>query len=405
VIGVRARTTGEPTEPTDLVRVEIGRRLRAGMPEIEEAIFHELRAAVPDTIGDDPEYEAGLFGAVSDTVDHCVAVIERGGDGALPLPAQAIDQARRAARLGIGAETVVHRVALGERMVYAFATREADDLPARDLNLVFESLGPAIDHLVTRLTEAHRQERERLESGQEGRRVELIKRLLAGARPDQFDEATLRYSLAGWHVSLIGTGAGGEDALRSLAETLGCSLLLFHRGPLTASGWLGGGRERIDFADVRRQPAVHPNGDGSFVVGEPGEGLDGWRRTHEQAEAALLAGRARPQGLTRAAEVLPEAILSKDTAAARLLVSTYLSALDGLRGKGEGARSTLRAFLSHGRSISATAAALDVARGTVENRLGEIERATGVPLSHEQMTRLELALRVEGELAHPADAV
>jgi hypothetical protein len=309
-----------------------------------------------------------------------------------------VDQARRAARLGVGVETVIHRVALGERMVHAFATREAGDLPARELNLVFDSLGPAIDRLMRALTEAHQQERERLESGPEGRRLHLIERLLAGGQPDRNAEATLNYPLRGWHLSLIGTGAGGEDALRNLAEDLGCSLLLFHPGAVSASGWLGGGQRRINFTDLRCQPALHPDGDCSFVVGEPGEGLDGWRRTHEQAKVALLTQRSRSSGLTRAADVLPEAILSQDRTVARLLVSTYLSALSDLRENGGVARKTLRAYLGHGRSISATAAALDVARGTVENRLQEIERATGTPLSHEQMTRLELALRVEDEL-------
>jgi len=385
--------------PTELVRLEIGRRLRAGMPEIDEAIFRELRASVPDAVGDDPEYESGLFGAVRDAVDHCIAVIEGGGEGALPLPVATIDQARRAARLGVGVETVVHRVALGERMVHAFATREADDLPARELNLVFDSLGPAIDRLVHGLTEAHQQERERLESGPDGRRLDVIERLLAGEQPGQMDEACLHYSLCGWHVSLIGTGTGVEDSLRHLAETLGCSLLLFNCSPVMASGWLGGGQRRVDFADIRRQPAIHRRVDGAFVVGEPGEGLDGWRRTYGQAKLALLSGRLRSARLTRAADVLPEAMLSKDRARARLLVSTYLSVLDNQRKNGELARETLRAYFANDRNASATACALGVARGTVENRMREVEKAIGKPLYHEHLTRLELALRLEDELA------
>lgn len=48
--------------------------------------------------------------------------------------------------------------------------------------------------------------------------------------------------------------------------------------------------------------------------------------------------------------------------------------------------------------MSAAATALRVARGTVEHRLREVESVTGRSLSHEHMTRLEIALRVEEEL-------
>jgi hypothetical protein len=394
--------TGEAAMPTELVRLTIGTRLRAGMPEIDEAIFRELRASVPDAVGNDPEYESGLFGAVREAVAHCIGVIEGGTEDPLPLPPATVDQARRAARHGVGIETVVHRVALGERMVQAFASREADDLPARELSLIFSSLGPAVDRLVHGLTEAHQQERERLESGLDGHRLELIDRLLAGEAPGPTDDAALRYSLCGWHIHLIGTGPGVEDVLRHLAETLGCSMLFHHRGAATASAWLGGGSRRLDFADVRRQPAIRESGDVTFVVGDPGEGLEGWRRTHEQARLALLPGRSRGRKLTLAADVLPEAMLSTDRARAKLLVSTYLSALDGLRRNGEPARETLRAYFANDRNVSATACSLGVARGTVENRVREVEKAIGKPLYHEHLTRLELGLRLEDELAASA---
>jgi sugar diacid utilization regulator len=65
------------------------------------------------------------------------------------------------------------------------------------------------------------------------------------------------------------------------------------------------------------------------------------------------------------------------------------------------ARDMLRAFFARDRNVSATASALEIARGTVEHRLKEVEEAIGKPLGHEHMTRLELALRLEGELAGP----
>jgi hypothetical protein len=394
VIG-RFAMSAEPARET------IARRLRTNEVGIDEAIFREVRASVPDAVVDDPEYESELYGAVVGAIRHCLNVIEVGGEAFVPLPAATIEQARRAARRGVGIEKIVHRVALGERMVRAFAMREAEDLPARDLSLVLGPLDAALDLLVEAVTKAYEEERARLSHGPDGHRLELIERLLAGERPGPTDEAVLGYRLWGWHLGVSGTGGTGtEEALRQIADSEDCSLLIFRRDESVASGWLGGGQRRIDFDDLRRQPAINRCADAAFVVGEPGEGLEGWRRTHEQARLAQSPGIDAHRRLARAADVLPEAILSRDRMAARLLVATYLEPLEGLRGSGGPARETLRAHFANGRSVSAAATALQVARGTVEHRLREVESATGRSLSHEHMTRLEIALRVEEELRH-----
>ena len=41
----------------------------------------------------------------------------------------------------------------------------------------------------------------------------------------------------------------------------------------------------------------------SSAIGEPGKGLDGWRLTHRQAQAAMRIALRRPQRLTRYADV------------------------------------------------------------------------------------------------------
>lgn len=382
---------------TERARQTVAERLRAREPEIGDVIFREIRASVPDPVGEDPEYETGLYGAIAEAVGHCLTVIEAGGEGTIPFPPATFEQARRAARHGIGIETLVHRVLLGERMVKGFATTEAGDLPARTLDTILSSVGPMIDRLVLALTEEHRRTRERLEDGPDARRDELIERLLGGDPLTSADEVNLGYPFDGWHLGMVATGPRVGLSLRHLAETLGCSLLLFHSEAEYVSCWLGGDG-RLDFAQVQRQPAINRNADALFAVGEPGEGFDGWRRTHEQARLALLPGQMCSGRLTRAAEVLPEVILAKDRPSARLLVATYLSPLDNLRRGGAPARETLRAFFSHDRNVSATAGVLGIARGTVEHRLREVEGAIGEPLHHERLTRIELALKLTGVL-------
>ena len=77
------------------------------------------------------------------------------------------------------------------------------------------------------------------------------------------------------------------------------------------------------------------------------------------------------------------------------LVVTYISALDSLRRNREADRETLRAHFAHGRNVSATAVALGLARGTVENHLRQVERVIGRPLSPRalQHARLQTNIR------------
>ena len=65
--------------------------------------------------------------------------------------------------------------------------------------------------------------------------------------------------------------------------------------------WLGGKR-RLEVFDLERLiPAEQVKGL-ALAIGEPGEGLDGWRLTHQQAQAARLVALHRPRLLTRYAE-------------------------------------------------------------------------------------------------------
>lgn len=78
----------------------------------------------------------------------------------------------------------------------------------------------------------------------------------------------------------------------------------------------------------------------------------------------------------------------------------YLSPLDGQRDGGRLARNTLREYFAAGRNASSAAAALGVARHTVQNRLRTVEQDLGRAL-HTCTAELEVALRLDelGEVA------
>ena len=135
--------------------------------------------------------------------------------------------------------------------------------------------------------------------------------------------------------------------------------------------------------------------EGVFVtVGEPAEGLAGWRFSHLQAKAALAIAERRREPVLRYADVAVVASILRDDLVADSLRQLYLEPLAQSRDNGKVARETLRAYFEAERNISSTAAALGVDRRTVRNRLRSIEGLLGRPLSG-SMADLEIALRLE----------
>jgi DNA-binding PucR family transcriptional regulator len=130
------------------------------------------------------------------------------------------------------------------------------------------------------------------------------------------------------------------------------------------------------------------------TVGEPGEGLSGWRLSHRQAKAALPIAERRGQAILRYADVALLASILRDDLVATSLHQLYLAPLERARDGGKVARETLRAYFAAEQNISSTAAALGVDRRTVTNRIRSIEELLGHPLQA-SATDLEIALRLD----------
>jgi DNA-binding PucR family transcriptional regulator len=130
------------------------------------------------------------------------------------------------------------------------------------------------------------------------------------------------------------------------------------------------------------------------TVGEPGEGLSGWRLSHRQAKAALPIAERRGQPVLRYGDVALLAAILRDDLVATSLHQLYLEPLERARDGGEVARETLRAYFAAERNISSTAAVLGVDRRTVTNRIRAIESLFGRPLK-DFATELETALQLD----------
>jgi hypothetical protein len=389
------RTRRDSTEDACAVVAE---RLRARGPEIEQAILAGVRA-VPDPAsgggpvgGRDSEYLVGLRAAVTALVTHALTGIEQGEEWSGPIPSAAVAQAQRAARAGVGQETVLRHCLAGHALLDDFVIQEAerggflDDAAA--LRRMRRTQASLLDRLIAAIVEEHTRELRRTLGSAEQRRAERVCRVLAG---EFLESAELDYEVEDWHTGLIATGVEPAPALRGLAGRLGRPLLCVSRGENTVWAWLGG-RRALAFADLERALPVNGSARVSLAAGEPGRGIEGFRLTHRQAQAALLVALHQPQRLTRFADVALIAPWLRDDELARSLVELYLSPLDGAR-DGPVLRATLREYFAAGRNAKTAAAALKVDRGTVGKRLRTIERL-GCPL-HERMAELEVAMRLE----------
>ena len=153
-------------------RVVTGLRLRR--LETDEAIFARVRDLAPGAAGlADPEYIAGLRAAVAAALEYVLVGIELGDDQSPPtqgeewgaqIPAVALEQARRAARTGVGLDTVLRRYVAGLAILEGFVVQEAMDgipptrLAGDGLRDVLASMSALVDCLIAAVSRAYGEE-------------------------------------------------------------------------------------------------------------------------------------------------------------------------------------------------------------------------------------------------------
>ena len=370
-------------------------RLEARRPEIEQEILARVHAVSDSAGAEDPEYVQGLRAAASAALGYGLAGIAR-GERSGPIPAVLFAQTRRAARNGIGLDTVLRRYFAGYTLLGDFVVQEAEDgglLRGAALRRVLRAQAALFDRLVLAITDEYTRatETEGRVGSLEQRRAEHVERLLAG---ELVDPAELAYELDAWHIAAIAAGRRAKGTMEDLATALDRRLLVVHCDEGTVWAWLGGVR-RFDSAELARLASAGPVDGVSLAVGEPGEGAAGWRLTHRQAAAAWPLALRGPRSPVRYADVALLASILQDDILASSLNQLYLSPLAEERDGGAALRRTLRAYFAAGRSASSSAAALGVDRHTVASRLRTVEERLGRPLG-DCALELEAALRLEG---------
>jgi hypothetical protein len=375
-------------EDTLLARVERRRE------ELEAAIVTRIRSDGAPTESDDPEYAEGLRGAIPIAVDYCIAAIERPEANPPPIPAALRAQARVAARNEIPLDTVLRRYFAGYTLLGDLLIEELETAGVRrgaDLQRLLRLLAASFDRLLAAISEEYREEEHSRSRSSEQRRAELIQRMLAG---EPLNPPGLGYDFGGHHLAVVTKGPGASVALRELAGSLDRRLLLLEREEGMIWAWMGGKRPP-DLEALRRLLVTKWPAEARLAIGEPGQGLGGWRLSHQQARAALAVVIRSNENYVRYGDVALLAGVFGDELLATSLREMYLAPLREQRGRGEVLLETLRAYFAADRNVSSAASALGVNRETVRNRLDLIETRLDRTLSS-CVAEIETALRLEG---------
>jgi len=380
-------------ESAERIYGSLGASLEARRPEIEEAALTRIHAIADPTEVADPAYREGLRASVSAALSYAFEALEQGGDHTPPPPPALLAQARLAARVGVGLDTVLRRYFAGYILLGDFLAREAEAgrLPATPEPLI-RGLATIFDRLVAAVSEAYEDAASASPDSAARRRAEQVEALLAG---EQVDPSEIAYELDAWHTAVLVKGPGCERWICELTDDLDRRALIVGREDEVAWLWLGG-RRKLASAEVLRLVSEQPPERLSVAIGEPGYGRAGWRLSHRQAAAALPAAQRDEGAVTCYADVaLLVSALSNE-----LLLTTlrraYMEPIERSRDRGRTARRTLRAYFQAGRNVTSAAAILRANRNTVASRLGMIEQQLGRPLSS-CGAELEVALELDGE--------
>jgi DNA-binding PucR family transcriptional regulator len=268
-----------------------------------------------------------------------------------------------------------------------------------------------VETLEHRLTEFYMVERERRLRGTSAMRSEQVRTILDGSPVDVRNaSATLRYELDRRHVAYVvwTTGATLDapngnvlfGAMERVAADVAALMGATDHLTVPLGGYLAcwaGFRQAPQGETLTGDFPLTTNRSINVALGEIGEGIGGFKRSHEEA---LLARRVqelrspeRQPTCVRFADVALEVMLTHSRDEARRFVAQQLGDLAAEDKSVARLRETLRVFLEENGSFQNAAARLGVHKNTVAYRIRRAEELLGYGI-REQQLELQTALRL-----------
>jgi hypothetical protein len=332
-------------------------------------------------------------------------------------PTAALEYARRLAQHEVPANALVRAYRLGHHAMLGMvfeAISDADLDPALGLE-VFDRMMTVtfgyIDWISQQVVDVYEAERDRWLENRSRVRAVQVAEILAGGEIDVDAMTTaIRYPLRRTHLALVlwfaedsnsGQELGRmERFLRELADAMGAANPLFVAAD-RVSGWgwipLGGSVTGDSVGPIRGFLADHPEGP-RVAIGTALPGVDGFRRSHRQAQnarrVAVVAGSSAPRVITAGDPGLsPAALVSADISEARAWVRETLGPLATDSSNDAMLRETLRVFLREAGSYKAAAEQLNLHFNSVKYRVRRAVARRGRQITDDRLD-VELALLV-----------
>jgi PucR-like helix-turn-helix protein/diguanylate cyclase with GGDEF domain len=329
-------------------------------------------------------------------------------------PAAAEEYARRLAQRGVPMAALLRAYRIGsarfEDSCLQEVGRRIDDGPAISAaGLRITGVTAAyIDKVSEQVVSAYEAEKESWLRNQSVARAARVRALLRNEQVDvAASEAIIGYRLRQYHAGVViwinGVAAGGDDsigrlelAITQIAADAQCDgrPMFLPQDEFCAWAWLPLG-VRGDSSVLGASVDGIPGDDRiRFAFGEPGRGVSGFRRTHQQAlgaqAVALAAGTSGPR-VTSFGEVAPLALMSDSIELLQAWVVETLGTLAGDDENSRRMRDTLRVFLQENGSYKTTAERLMLHKNTVQYRVRKAEESLKHPIAQDRLST-ELAL-------------
>ena len=232
-------------------------------------------------------------------------------------------------------------------------------------------------------------------------RQSLLEDILAGATVDLgLIRRELGYDLSGQHVAMVlaplhdvSEATAAADAIRNFDAKL--PVLVQPQGDGLLWVWIAS-RQPLDHDTLSALEAL-PLHDVVVGMGEPDRGVDGFQRSHVQAEQALRVARLRATPTARTVRyrnVEQLTLLTAHPSRAREFAYARLGALTERTEAMARNRSTLRSYLNCGCNKARVAQDLGVHQKTVAYRLSAAEEILGHPIEA-AVTDLGAALLID----------
>jgi DNA-binding PucR family transcriptional regulator len=342
----------------------------------------------------------GTLGALSDGPAVPLAAMP----GVLTGPAEVVAR-------GIGIERMLRSI----HVAHATATEELLSAAARvipaserfgEMRRISDLLFGVVEVVIERMSSEYARAHEAWLTSSAALRMETVENILCGNEiPLARASRALGYDLSRWHLAVIVWTVGAtpvepvhlQHAADAVLAAAGCASTLVL--PVGAHRvWAWGSRTAhppvpTDAGSVVLPPAVR------VATGVAGAGVDGFRRSHQQANHAARVG-AMSTGddqLLHYVDLDVVAMLSADLPAAAEFVTRELGALAGPGASVASIRHTLKCYLDRDRSLARAAAHLHVARNTVAYRVQRAEQLRGRPAA-ERRLQLHAALTLAEDL-------